>query len=300
MKSTRRLIVALTLSLALLFNIERLDFGTVNTIDISSFTYVVATAAVASILLFPRLTQRSTTQATLLWLSAYLVGKLFHKYPLIGDVYTYLTVTEVAFLLFVIQLTSQVNRHFNDFEEAVENITFADTTHRIQPLSSGTDAIQTELVRSRRYQAPLSLVLISPQPESIKVILHRTVQEVQQAMMSRYVLAGLARLVSNEIRRTDMLFEQRRRARLALVCTHTAPEDTQILIDRIRASASQHLGVTLDISVAGFPDEALTFEELLDQADQKLQTPKVGGIQAVQAIPLLHDGASAPAVVPEV
>jgi GGDEF domain-containing protein len=117
------------------------------------------------------------------------------------------------------------------------------------------------------------VVVVEPEPDSIQVALHRTVQEVQQAMMTRYVITSLARVFNKVLRRIDVVIEQREQGRFVILCPETNATGSNVLADRIQAAVAEQLGVSVKCGTASFPDEALTFEELVRQAESHLQQP---------------------------
>src|SRR3990172_12425882 len=111
MNNLRRSIIALISLLAIFYNIERFDFGQENVIDIQSFVYVIGLAAVLSIIFIPVLHRSSIYLPLVLWLGGYLFAKLLifsDSRPLLGGLYTYLTVTEAGLLCILIWLAYHV------------------------------------------------------------------------------------------------------------------------------------------------------------------------------------------------
>ena len=86
-------------------------------------------------------------------------------------------------------------------------------------------------------------------------------------LLSRYVTSNLIQLVDNELRRTDMIIEQPGSNQLILLLNDTNAEGTNVLVERIQQLSNLKLGVSVHCSYATFPDEALTFEELVNQAE---------------------------------
>jgi len=267
MKSLPRSIVLLLIALAIFFNIERLDFQEENFVDIQTFVYVLGTVAVASIIFIPLLWRLPVSLLLIFWGGLYLVCKqiLFYRDPLVGGVYTYLTITEITLLLLVIWLTHRLAKTLLDFEEAVKNITFV-KSRKVQSLDEATAEIQKEMFRSRQYHRPLSLVVVEPEPASIKSSLNRVVQEVQQKMMTRYALTSLARVFSEELRRSDVVIEQREQGRFIILCPETSRDELGQVIEQLQISAAERVGVTLRYGTASFPDEAFTFDALVNRA----------------------------------
>jgi len=91
--------------------------------------------------------------------------------------------------------------------------------------------------------------------------------------MTRYVITSLARVISNQLRRTDLVLDQRDQGRFIILSPDTNAASSASVADRIQAAAAVQLGVLVSCGVASFPDEALTFEELVHQAKSNLRSP---------------------------
>jgi hypothetical protein len=147
------------MGLALFFNIERLDFGRQNIIDIDSFAYVLGVIAVIATLSIPIFWHSHVAVPLLFWIGLYLLNKLvFFERPLLGGVYTYLSITEVTFLILTIWLAYRLGRAIGDFEDAVESITLNSKSSRVRQLDDATENIQAEMFRSRHNHHPLGVV----------------------------------------------------------------------------------------------------------------------------------------------
>ncbi len=273
MKHLARSVIALLIGLTGFFNIERLDFGQKDVINIDTFVYVLGILAVIAVIMIAALRNTPLPVSLALWLGLYLLCKLsfFNSRPLLGGVYTYLSITEVALVSILVWLAHNVGRGLHDFEEAVKNITLSDVNRRVRKLDEAIEDIRMELVRSRRHQRPLTVMLVEAKPESIRAALHRTVQEVQRAMMTRYVVTSLARVIGNQLRRTDMVLDQRDRGRFVILSPDTNVASSSVVVGRIQAAAAEQLGVSIACGLASFPDDALTFEELVHRAEGNLQ-----------------------------
>jgi hypothetical protein len=275
MKHLPWVMVALVVDLAIIFNIERLDYGQENVIDIASFVYVLGLLAVVAVIGVPGLRRWRAAALGAVLAGAYFVLKaafftFLGGHPLIGGIYTYLSITELALLMFTVWLAHKTTRAIVDFEEAVRKVTFPDSNKRIRQLDDAVDEIQLEMFRSRHYHHPLSIVVVKPAPGVIESSLHQAVQEIQQAMLHTYLLNSMARGLSGYIRRTDLILEQRDEGRFIILCPDTNAEDLRLLAEYIQAIAQEQMGTQVVCGTASFPDEAITFEELLRQAEARL------------------------------
>ncbi len=273
MKRLRWSIAALMLHLALFFNIERLDFNQDNVIDILSFVYVLGIGAVVATLIVPYFRRHTAGFSILLWIAVYFVLRrlFFNERPLIGGLYLYLSITELALLSGAILLAHRVALDLQDFEQAIINITLPQTNRRVRPISEATEDIQTEMLRSRRHKRPLSVVVVRPDPSAMEAYLHRSVREIQQAMMTRYTLTGLMRVIADTMRRTDLVIEIPNGDEIVVLSPETDTDQSSIFSQRIQSAAAQQLGIAVTCGTASFPSDALTFEELVREATRKVK-----------------------------
>jgi len=277
MRRLRYTLVILFALTVIFLNLERLDIGeTANAIDIQTFVYVQAGAFVLAMIAIPAMRKLSSLWSLVGMLAIYWLLKLvvLTGRPPFGGVYTYLTITEMVMLSLSTLLAHRVAEGLHDIEETVANITLEDVQKRVKAIDEADDEIENELARCRRYQRPLSLLIIQADPKSIQASLHQTVLEAQQAIMTRYVTTSLARLIGKTARRTDLILEQPTKNRFILLLPETETETLNSLIERIRNHAEDQLGVSVDVGLATFPLEALTFEELVRHAEAQLKVQR--------------------------
>lgn len=264
-------IVALIVWQAAFFNIERLDIGSVNTLNLATEVYAVGLVAVL-------LPMYSPFRKRPLWLSMIIAllllaaVLLFNPTPEFGGFHTYLTLVEMAMVAVTVALSYQASQSLEEFRNAVEMITLTDKGLRLHTLSSAHDLVQTEMSASRRGQRPLSLVLLQADASSLNMMMHRLVADLQRGMMQRYVLTMAARVLSRSMRRTDLIIEDQEPGRLVLVAPETAQEAADTLGERLVDMLQQRLGITARYGIASFPQQALTFEDLLSRAEENLHS----------------------------
>ncbi|MDH4187387.1 MAG: hypothetical protein OEV08_10340, partial [Nitrospira sp.] len=137
-----------------------------------------------------------------------------------------------------------------------------------EPFSTGQGEMYREVRRARHHQRPLTLMAIGVEERSIRVALDRMVQEVQQAMMKQYVLSGVARTLCDELEDYSII-AQRNDHFLALL-PEVTPGKSRDLIERLRRAVSEQVGVALQIGIASFPEDAVTFESLVEKAVEEM------------------------------
>jgi GGDEF domain-containing protein len=75
--------------------------------------------------------------------------------------------------------------------------------------------------------------------------------------------------VDEHIRQTDIVFRDSYN-RFVVLCPETALQNSQNLAERIADSIYKKTGIQVSWAVATFPDDALSFDDLLDVANSKL------------------------------
>jgi hypothetical protein len=254
------------------FNIERLDVLAENIINIDSFVYTLGAIGATVIICIPALQNFPAYTLNIVNLLLYLFGKVFvfHHKPLIGGLYTYLSITEATLLSVLLWVAYKLARALSDFEKAVESIAMEDVSHHIRTPDEAMHEVQIHMHLSRRQQSPLSVVVLEPETTALPVLLAQALQEAQQALLTRCVLTTLTRAVSTTLRRTDVLFEQRQQGRLVLLCPLTNATGAKTLVHRLQSLIAAQHQITVRCGYAAFPEEALTFEELLRKAEEHL------------------------------
>jgi len=274
MKRLKYSIIYLLICLTVFFNIERLDFGYENAINIQTAVYVLGLMAVLSVILIPAFSRNSLVFPLSVWVTVYMIYKLVFADFVVGNDYIYLTITEISFLALLILLAYRLAYSVNEFNESVRVITMADVGRHLSSLDEAGELIRTEIKRSRHYERPFSVILVEPNPQSIKMVLNRVLQEAQQTIMNRYALAKVAQVMRQQLRLMDMVFEDKENGRLIILSPEATTKDSTVLASRVESALTNQLSVQAACAAATFPDDGLTFNKLLHEAEAKLQGVK--------------------------
>lgn len=268
-------VIALLAWLTFFFNIDRFGVASQLVAPLGIQSYLLAAIAVVLPLL-PIAQQLSPLlQATIVVLLN-VVSLFILQVPLAGEMVLAQHTLGLLLQLATLALSYRVSEATAEFCKAIETITFSDQSSRLRPLSEVHDMVDVEMVRSRRFERPLSLVVVQADASSVNMEMHKLVQEMQRSMMQRYVLATMARVLSRTLRRTDLVLEEGKPGRLLLLAPETNNQEAQQMGQRVARVITERLGIAATYGAASFPQEALTFEDLRDVAEQNLQTRKGG------------------------
>ncbi len=230
--------------------------------------------AVVTTLVLPTFRTWSNLVVAFLWSAIYLaVWYVFGAHVVALAEALPLVAVEMILLTIAILLSRDVAVYVYELEHTIDKLIYASFSGRTLLLEDAMDDIKTELTRSRRYHRPLSLILIEPDANSLREEFQPTLKEIQQHMARRYTMAHLAEVLNKEARRTDMIIKQGHPERFILLCPETPSSNTNTLVNRIVDSAREHTGVSVGFGIASFPEEALTFEELINKAHSKMYRP---------------------------
>ncbi len=282
MQKLRIFVVILIVGLSFFFNIERLDFGETNIVNIASFVYVLGFLAVGLTLVLPQLQYIKLSIAMTIWGGIYILAKVFvfNQRPFIGGVYTYLSVTELAMLLALVWMAYQVTGAAQAFEDAVEKITLGEAGGAyVKNLSAAQDDIRREMFRSRHYNRPLGIIAVQPNLDAANPDAHRIIREAQTAMVNSYIINNIANTLQKYLRPTDMILEDRETQRFYIICPETSLNDLKILLEYVQDVTADELGVGAACGFATFPDEAVVFEDLLNKSVGRLNAQMPTAIQ---------------------
>ncbi len=275
MYGVRRALAWLAFYLLVVFNLDRLLVWQGNGRPLHFFVYILVVLALVVYLFVPDFQNRAVYWGWAIWIGGYVVLRmtLDRGTPQFVGEFLFQTITEIVVIALAVLLSYETVHRLAVMEDLVEKVTFGVNSSRVLGMSEAEDEIKTEMIRSRRYERPLSVMVVEPAPNALDANLQRAVQEIQRAITRRYVLGSLGRAISDEVRRTDLVVCGDDVGRFIILCPETTLDGTIVLAERIRATVAERLGVPVAFGVATFPDEALSFDELLRKAENDLMNP---------------------------
>jgi hypothetical protein len=267
MKNLRFWTAMLITWLAFIFNIEAMVkqlndtgyiYASVNIIY--SYTYFFVLFIVIFNLLIPNLRKQSLFVFLLIFVLLYLLftGFFYHE-SILADIP--LTVTQICALILTALLTRQFNLQLHQFEEVINDVTFSYLGGLPDLFSENQGVMYNEVKRARRYQRPISLVALKFGDSSLDKALPQIVTEVQQAMMRQYAVAHIARAIKENTRDFDTIAIYDKTF-LAVLPESTSAE-TALVAEKLHQVVLEKLGIDLEIGIANYPDDAITFEGLV-------------------------------------
>lgn len=272
MLNINRYLLTLILWLSFLFNIERIDLSRSDAFNIATEVYVVAIAMTLLGVVLPSYKRTSLWRLQIVAVLTLAAGWYISARPEWGGAFTYIALFELTAVLITMTLAYMVGRLSADFVDTVEALTFSELDGRVSRASQAEAVFKREMQYSRRSGRPLTVVVVDANTDNVRQHFQMAAQDVQRLLVKRYSLVALTRLAARTLRRTDVILDETPAGRLVLVMPEAREEQTSAVIDRLRTRVQQQLGVELRCSTATFPDQGVTFDELVHQAERNLQT----------------------------
>jgi hypothetical protein len=265
--------VALISALVTLFAIGRLNQSPLDVASTPAGVHLL-TAALVVALVVTKLSKRVPSTVLIAGVAVTYVGsRAFVHDPdaVLTGASAVVTALEVGFAALSVILAVSVGRGLDQFEESIANITLDDLSS-VVTLSNARDEIAIEMSRARRHERPLTVTVLSFDPRAVHASLHEIVRDVQQRMMQRYIMSGLARVAAETTRRGDIVVQDPAENRVIVLSPESTPGQLDALTHRLQESAYRSLGIPVRFGTAGFPNSALTFEDLVTHASGEAAT----------------------------
>lgn len=268
MKPIRRPLTGLLALFVGALAIDRLALNSADERTIQTPAYALALALVIAPLLLRGFRRTRLSTLLVLALGAATVLQVVSG-RLTDDPYQALV--EVAFVTLVSALSHRLAKALDQLDQAIHSVVFGDSPALPLDGRKAANEILGEMARSRRHRRPLSVTVLALDPTSLELAIDSASEEVQRAVRSRYVHGKVAQTIAEQLRRSDLLFEDPATGHFVVVSPETSSDGTTLLVERI-SRAIQPSSVRLASGHATFPDHALTFEQLVERAQEHMQS----------------------------
>jgi GGDEF domain-containing protein len=198
------------------------------------------------------------------WLIVY--GLVWYFY--LGNIKS-LEVNLIQLLLVLLSaiLAFDVGRRIDQTDVALETLASNAYPNRSMDIQTARDYISAEITRSRRYHHPLSVVMVKlkkSQPWEDR----KEMKLLAKDLLERFAVTKMGQILSDQARSTDMVLRDRD-GQFVLLCPETNQADTISLSKRIANAIERELDAQIEFGSASFPDEALTFDDLVQIAKER-------------------------------
>jgi GGDEF domain-containing protein len=269
MTSLKRSFFGAAVFLAVIFVLGQADYADRPLINFANYFYLAVLVAMPLTLFFPRISRISVYAPLLFWAVVYIV-----LLQLINRNYSAnkgeLPVIALEFMMLEIGVwfAHQLAVQISHAESIMDALALSAFPNRARDIESENQRIKIELTRSRRYHRPLSIVIIQSESEDEKIT-REAFKNIQHDLMSRFTSARVGQIIDDRVRQTDLVLRDYK-GRFIVLCPETDFDNASLLAKRIAQAIKERTSLRVLWGVAAFPEEALTFEDLLQKARERL------------------------------
>jgi hypothetical protein len=250
--------------LLIILVLAQLDRSGTPIINFAAYFYLLAIFLVPVMIFVPSLHKISVVIPMLFW--GAIDFALFHlaDRARTGSMNVEVIVLEIVVLEVGVWLSYQLAVGIAHSESLMDVLAQGTFPHRAIEMDKASEQIKIEFGRSRRYHRPLSLFVVNAFPKDEEVI-REMLKSLQHDVLARLSNARIGQTIGETIRQTDLLVSDQA-GRFVILCPETDLESAVFLAGRTCKIVQERTGLQVNCGVASFPDEALTFDDLLNIA----------------------------------
>jgi hypothetical protein len=244
------------------------DYQTTPIIDFAKYFYFMAIIVVPATMFFPAITKVNVFVPMAISGCVYLVlVQVLDRSSAPGGSFA-ITLLEFILVEAGTWLGYQAASGISHAESLMDALALSAFPNNIHDIELESERIKIELTRSRRYRRPLSLLVVESRSDD-QLITHEMLRSVQYDLMNRFTTARVGQIIDDRIRQTDLLLKDTH-GRFFVLCPETDINNITLLGERIVQTVKERTSLQIVWGVASFPDEALTFEDLVRTARDRL------------------------------
>lgn len=254
--------------LAVVFVLGQADYSGRPIINFASYFYLVAIVAIPATLFFPGISRAPLIVPLAVWGGVYMVVMTMIDRSLSIEKLEYpVIILEFILLETGVWFTHDLAKQIGHAESIMDALALSAFPNSAQDIDLESKRIKIELTRSRRYHRPLSLVIIEPEVDEKAA--REMLKSVQHDLMNRFTSARIGQIIDDRIRQTDLTLKDHQ-GRFVILCPETDLASAIMLGRRITQAVEERTDFHVLWGSATFPEEALTFEDLLLKARERL------------------------------
>ena len=193
--------------------------------------------------------------------------RLWLEYPISGASLP-ATIMEIGCVGLTAVLARQVGQNLEGLRRSAVTALLDHGRDRSRPFAECQEEIDREIRRARTFRRDLSVLAIAVGDETIGVSFDRFTQEVQRDTVRKYAMVRIAELLSAEMKASDII--TRSDGHFVTALPETSRAGATRLIEKLKRSAREKLGLELTVGLSVFPEEETTFVKLLERAEDDM------------------------------
>lgn len=157
------------------------------------------------------------------------------------------------------------------FDKSTQKI-LTDLAFNLKSVDQARNRIDSEIDRSRRYNRPLSIIIVQPDKTFTGQTIDLPVEQLYQKHIAReFFLNNLGKIILNSKRSHDLVLRLNNSEKLVLLCPETSLDDATSFINNMTKDIKTRMGTEVQSGVAAFPDDCTNFDELVARAEERIE-----------------------------
>lgn len=287
MSNLKRSFFGAAIYLAVIFVLGQADNADRPIINFANYFYLAVLVSMPLTLFFPFISRISIFVSLSVWAGVYLILlQTLDRRMSANATDLSVIVLELILLEVGVWIAHQLALQISHAESIMDALALRAFPNRVHDLDSENQRIKIELTRSRRYHRPLSLLVIHADSGEEKIT-GEMLKSVQHDLLSRFNSARVAQLIDDRVRQTDLVLRDYK-GNFIILCPETDPTNASALAQRISQAIKERTDQRVLWGVAAFPEEALTFDDLLQKARERLVSFVPGPSASVSVVEQLQ------------
>jgi GGDEF domain-containing protein len=283
MTNLKRSFFGAALYLTVIFVLGQADYANRTIINFANYFYVAVIVAMPLTLFFPSISRVSALVPLGIWAGVYFVLlQLLDRSRSTSSNEFSIIALELLLLESGVWFAHQLALQISHAESIMAALALSAFPNRARDIESENQRIKIELTRSRRYHRPLSVVVIEADVADEKAT-REMLKSIQHDLLQQFSSARLGQIIDDRVRQTDLVLRDHK-GRFIILCPETDRPNVSLLAQRIAHAIQEKTALRVRWGVAAFPDEALTFDDLLQKAEARLGHPEEPSLEHMAVI----------------
>ena len=235
---------------------------------------LLAVLAVVSVFLVPVFSDRYAPALPVgLWVTLYFVCKSAgseQEIPWVGPADVPSVLYEFGAIVMLIGLSVNLMQAVRDWFNAFDTLLLGDFSGQTSMVEPDSPELKRFIMQGRRTGNSVTALVVALRRGDLEPTTAKAIDEMLSTIAQRVLGSRLAASISGSLRRTDLLVPVKRRGSFAVFCVNTDEQNLHRLAERIEKSVQADLHGGVEFGVASFPDDAVSVEDLLHQAEANL------------------------------
>jgi hypothetical protein len=270
MSNLRRSLFWVAFYLAVIFVLGQLDRVDRPVINLASYFYILVFIVVPCVVLIPSFYRAPQFISMIFWASIYFaLSRVLDRSLSAPDSFETIF-SEVVLLELGVWLSYQLATDLAHSASLVDTMAQSTFPNQAIEIDDASTLIRNEVTRSRRYHRPLALLIFHASPKD-KDSYRELFRSFQRDLLKRFSSARMGQLIGEQIRQTDLLLRDHV-GRFVVLCPETDRQNVMLLGERIKKRLEDDTGMQISWGCSSFPDEALTFDDMLGRAREQMKS----------------------------